>query len=145
MGKDNEVSIKDVQDQIIEEFSFFDNWEEKYSYIIDLGKSLSKLSDNYKIEENKIKGCQSQVWLVSNFENGKVYFEGDSDALIVKGLVSMLIRVYSGQTPDDIISNDLRLMNEIGLQQHLSPTRSNGLASMLKQIKYHALAYKTKE
>lgn len=134
--------IVNAQKEIVEEFLLFDNWEDKYSHIIDLGKQLPLLDQSLKIEDNKIKGCQSQVWLNSKLQNKKVYFESDSDSSIVKGLVSLLIRVYSGNSPDDILNAELNFLNEIGMSQHLSPTRSNGLASTIKQIKMRALAYK---
>lgn len=139
-----EVSINTIQKNIAEEFAFFDNWEDKYSYIIDLGKELPSLGSEHKIESNKIKGCQSQVWLHSTLKDEKVIFEADSDATIVKGLVSLLIRVYSGHTPDEILNTELTFLEEIGMSQHLSPTRSNGLAATVKQMKMRALAYKVK-
>jgi cysteine desulfuration protein SufE len=137
-------SIRDTQEAIVEEFSFFDEWDEKYSYIIDLGKMLSPLDEKYRTEENKIKGCQSQVWLNSYLKDGKVIFEADSDATIVKGLASLMVRVLSGHEPDEILDTELNFIERIGMTQHLSPTRSNGLASMVKQMKLHALAYKSK-
>ena len=137
-------SIPQIQKEISEEFSFFDNWEDKYGYIIDLGKKLSPLDEKYKTENNKIKGCQSQVWLNSYLENNKVIFEADSDASIVKGLAGMLVSIYSGHTPDEIVNSELTVLHDIGMSQHLSPTRSNGLAAMNKQIKMRALAYKAK-
>lgn len=139
-----EATIADIQEEIISEFDFFDEWDEKYGYIIELGKKLEPLDDSHKTAENIIKGCQSQVWLISKLEDGKVFFTADSDAIIVKGLASLLIRVLSGQSPDDIINTDLNFLEKIGMMQHLSPTRSNGLASMVKQMKLHALAYKAK-
>ncbi|HEY2728205.1 MAG TPA: SufE family protein [Parafilimonas sp.] len=138
-------TIQDIEDEIVDEFSLFDSWEDKYEYIIDLGKKLEPLSSGYKINENKIKGCQSQVWLVANEENGRIYFKADSDAVIVRGLVSMLIRVLSGHTPDEIINAKLDFINKIGMTTHLAQTRSNGLLSMVKQMKNYALAYKMKE
>jgi cysteine desulfuration protein SufE len=138
------MTIKEIQDQVVEEFSFFDEWDEKYGYIIELGKKLAPLDTKYKVEENKIKGCQSQVWLHSYLQNGKVIFEAESDAVIVKGLVSLMVRVLSGHTPDEIVNTPLEFIEKIGMNQHLSPTRSNGLASMVKQMKLHALAYKAK-
>ena len=138
-------TIQDIEDEIVDEFSLFDNWEDKYEYIIDLGKKLEPLSSEYKIDENKIKGCQSQVWLVANEENGRIYFKADSDAVIVRGLVSMLIRVLSGHTSDEIIDAKLDFINKIGMTTHLAQTRSNGLLSMVKQMKNYALAYKIKQ
>ena len=137
-------TIRDTEDTIVEEFSFFDEWDEKYSYIIDLGKMLAPLDEKYKTEANKIKGCQSQVWLNSYLNGSQVIFEADSDATIVKGLASLMIRVLSGHTPEEILNTELNFMERIGMTQHLSPTRSNGLASMVKQMKLHALAYKSK-
>jgi cysteine desulfuration protein SufE len=137
-------SVKDIQDEVVEEFSFFEEWDEKYAYLIEMGKKLSPLSEVYKTESNKIKGCQSQVWLNSNLEGDKVVFEADSDSTIVKGLVSLLIRVLSGHQPDEILQTELNFMERIGMSQHLSPSRSNGLASMVKQMKIRALAYKAK-
>jgi len=121
----------------------FDSWEEKYEYIIDLGKKLAPLEDQYKKAENIIKGCQSTVWLVSDFKDGKVFYKADSDAVIVKGLVSMLIKVLSGHEPDKILSAKLDFIKDIGMMTHLAQTRSNGLLSMVKQIKNYALAYKS--
>jgi cysteine desulfuration protein SufE len=138
------MTIQEIQDQITEEFSLFDDWDDKYSYIIELGKKLKPLDEKYKVEQNKIKGCQSQVWLISYLENNKVIFEADSDAVIVKGLVSLLIRILSGHEPDEIVKASMDFLDRIGLQKHLSPTRSNGLSSMVKQMKMHALAYKAK-
>ncbi len=137
-------TIKEIEDQIIDDFSLFDEWEEKYGYIIELGKKLPPLPEAYKTEENIIKGCQSKVWFHSKLEGDKIIYEGDSDAMIVKGLVSLLIKTYSGHTPDEIINTEPYFIDKIGMQQHLSMTRSNGLASMVKQMKLHALAYKAK-
>ena len=136
-------TIEEREDEITDEFSLFDNWEEKYEYIIDLGKKLEPLDDKYKAGENIIKGCQSTVWLISEFKNGKVFFKADSDAVIVKGLVSMLIKVLSGHEPDKILAAKLDFIREIGMMTHLAQTRSNGLLSMVKQIKNYALAYKS--
>jgi cysteine desulfuration protein SufE len=136
-------TIKEREEEIIEEFSLFDDWEEKYEYIIDLGKKLEPLDEKFKIGENIIKGCQSTVWLVSEFKDGKVFFKADSDAVIVKGLVSMLIKVLSGHEPDEILNAKLDFIKEIGMMTHLAQTRSNGLLSMVKQIKNYALAYKS--
>lgn len=136
-------TIREQEEVIIDEFSLFDSWEDKYEYIIDLGKKLEPLDDKYKIGENIIKGCQSTVWLTSEFKNGKVFFKADSDAVIVKGLVSMLIKVLSGHEPDKILEAKLDFIGEIGMMTHLAQTRSNGLLSMVKQIKNYALAYKS--
>lgn len=137
------MSINQIQDQLIEDFELFDDWEGKYEYIIDLGKQLSPLADQHKQDENKIKGCQSTVWLVSRFEDGKLYFEADSDAVIVRGLVSMLIKVLSGHAPSEIAAAELYFIDRIGMTKHLAQTRSNGLLSMVKQMKFYALAYQT--
>ena len=136
-------SIKEIEDEIIDNFSLFDDWEEKYEYVIDLGKKLSPLDDKYKVAKNIIKGCQSTVWLVADFKDGKVYFQAESDAIIVKGLVSMLIHVLSGQSPKEILDTKMNFINEIGMMNHLAQTRSNGLVAMIKQMKNYALAYQT--
>lgn len=138
-------AIQETEDEIVEEFSLFDNWEDKYEYIIDLGKKLEPLNAEFKIDENKIKGCQSQVWLVADENDERIFFKADSDAVIVKGLVSMLIRVLSGHTPQEIIDAKLDFINKIGMTNHLAQTRSNGLLSMVKQMKNYALAYKIKQ
>lgn len=138
-------SINSIQDEIIDEFSGFSDWMDKYSLIIETGNSLPALDEKYKTPENIIEGCQSRVWVHANYENGVITFEADSDAIIVKGIISLLIRVLSGQTPDEILNADLYFIDEIGLKEHLSPTRSNGLLSMVKQIKMYALAFKAKE
>ena len=135
-------SINSIQDEIIDEFSGFSDWMDKYSLIIETGNSLPALDEKYKTPENIIEGCQSRVWVHANYENGVITFEADSDAIIVKGIISLLIRVLSGQTPDDILNADLYFIDEIGLKEHLSPTRSNGLLAMVKQIKMYALAFK---
>jgi cysteine desulfuration protein SufE len=137
-------TIGSIEEEIVDEFALFDNWEDKYEYIIDLGKKLEPLSLEYKIDENKIKGCQSQVWLVADEREGRIFFKADSDAIIVKGLVNMLIRVLSGHTPQEIIDAKLDFINKIGMTNHLAQTRSNGLLSMVKQMKNYALAYKLK-
>lgn len=139
----NNKSIQETEAEIIEAFSWFENWEEKYEYIIDLGKKLPELNEQYKVEENIIKGCQSTVWLTADFRNGKVFYKADSNAIIVKGLVSMLISVLSGHTPDEILHAKLDFIKEIGMMTHLAQTRSNGLVAMVKQIKNYALAYKS--
>lgn len=137
-------SIPEIESEIIEEFALFDNWEDKYEYIIDMGKKLPLLSDEHKKEENKIRGCQSTVWMVSEFRDGKIWFHADSDAMIVKGLISMLIRVLSGQTPQDIIAADMKFIDAIGMSSHLAQTRSNGLRSMIKQMKLDAMAWEAR-
>jgi cysteine desulfuration protein SufE len=134
-------SILEIEQDIVEEFALFDTWEDKYEYIIDMGKKLKPLDDIYKKEETKIKGCQSTVWMVSEYKDGKVYFQAESDAVIVKGLVSMLIRVLSGHTPEEIIHAKLAFIDQIGMKQHLAQTRSNGLLSMVKQMKLDATVY----
>ncbi|PTS94058.1 Fe-S metabolism protein SufE [Pedobacter sp. HMWF019] len=136
-------SIIETEQEIIDDFSLFDSWEDKYEYIIDLGKKLPLLEEQYKTEENKIKGCQSTVWLVASYTDGRVFFKADSDAVIVKGLVSMLITVLSGHRPDEIIAAKLDFIREIGMFTHLAQTRSNGLLAMIKQMKNYAIAYKT--
>lgn len=138
------MDIKEIQQEIIEEFSALDDWTERYKHIIELGKELPPLDEQHKVEENLVRGCQSQVWLHTKLEDGKVIFEADSDAAITKGLVALMVRLYSGQDPDTILSTNPEFIREIGMQEHLSPTRSNGLASMIKQIKIYAMAYKTK-
>jgi cysteine desulfuration protein SufE len=135
------MSIEEVQQEIIEEFSVFEDWMDKYSYLIELGNELEELDPKDKNEQNLIKGCQSRVWLVADRVNGKINFRGESDAVIVKGLVALLLRVVSGRTPKDIMDNDLHFIDDLGLKQHLSPTRSNGLLAMVKQIRLYAVAY----
>jgi cysteine desulfuration protein SufE len=137
--------IAEIEQEIIEEFSLFDSWDDKYEYIIDLGKKLPVLEEEHKRDDNKVKGCQSTVWLVADYRNGRVYYKADSDAVIVKGLISMLIRVLSGQTPDAIVNAKLDFIREIGMMGHLAQTRSNGLLAMVKQMKNYALAFKLKE
>jgi cysteine desulfuration protein SufE len=137
-------TIEETEQEIIEEFSLFDSWDDKYEYIIDLGKKLLPLDDQYKKDENKVKGCQSTVWLVADYKDGRIYYKAESDAVIVKGLISMLIRVLSGQTPDDIVNAKLDFIREIGMMSHLAQTRSNGLLAMVKQMKNYALAFKLK-
>lgn len=140
----NEKSIRDTELEIIEEFALFDSWDDKYEYIIDLGKKLPPLAAAHKIDDNKVRGCQSTVWLAASYRDGRVFFEADSDAVIVKGLISMLIRVLSGRTPDEILEAPLDFIREIGMTTHLAQTRSNGLLSMVKQMKNYALAFKIK-
>lgn len=137
-------TISEIEDEIVEEFSLFDNWDDKYEYIIDLGKKLPPLDDVHKTDDNKVKGCQSTVWLHAGYKEGKVYYEAESDAMIVKGLISMLIRVLNNQSPDEIIHADLNFISRIGMNAHLAQTRSNGLLAMVKQMKNYALAYKLK-
>lgn len=140
------MSINELQDEIIEEFELFeDDWEGKYEYIIDLGKKLSTLAEEFKTDDNIIKGCQSVVWLNAKYENGLVIFEGDSQSIIVKGLVNMLLKVLSKHSPTEILNADLYFIEKIGLTSHLAQTRSNGLASMVKQMKTYALAYQSLE
>ncbi|UTA69985.1 MULTISPECIES: SufE family protein [Emticicia] len=139
------MTINEIQDELIEEFELFDDWEGKYEYIIDLGKKLPKLADAYKTEENIIKGCQSVVWLHAYMNGHKLIFEADSEAIIVKGLVSMLLKVLSGHTPEEILGADLYFINKVGLSSHLAQTRSNGLASMVKQMKTYAVAFQSLE
>lgn len=133
--------ILDIEKEIIEDFALFDSWEDKYEYIIDMGKKLPVLEDEHKLNENKIKGCQSTVWLVASYNDGRVFFKADSDAVIVKGLISMLIKVLSGHTPTEIIDARLDFIGEIGMMTHLAQTRSNGLLSMIKQMKNYAIAF----
>lgn len=138
-------TIDQVQDEIIDEFSLFDDWMDKYALIIEQGNSLEKLDDVYKTPQNIIEGCQSRVWLQTDYKDGKLHFRAESDAVIVKGLLAMVLKVFSGRTPDEIIEADLRFMKEVGLTEHLSPTRSNGLLAVIKQIRFYAIAYKAKE
>jgi len=138
-------TIEEIEQEIIEEFSLFDSWDDKYEYIIDLGKKLPTLEERFKKDENKVKGCQSTVWLVADDKEGRIYYKADSDAVIVKGLISMLIRVLSGQRPDDIVNARLDFIREIGMMSHLAQTRSNGLLAMVKQMKNYALAFKLKQ
>lgn len=139
------MTINEQQDEFIDDFSAIDDWMDRYSVIIEMGNAAENLDDKYKTESNLIEGCQSRVWLQADYENGKILFKADSDAIIVKGLVAMLVRVLSGHTPDEILGADLYFIDRIGLKEHLSPTRSNGLLSMVKQMRLYALAFKTKE
>lgn len=139
------MTIKQTQDNIVEDFSVFDDWMDKYGLLIELGNSLEPLDEKYKTPDNLIVGCQSKVWLQADYIDGKVIFKAESDAVIVKGIVSLLISVLSGHTPDEILNSDLFFIDEIGLKEHLSPTRSNGLLSMVKQMRLYAMAYKAKE
>ena len=136
------MTINEIQDQIIDEFSMVDDWMDKYQMLIELGNSLEPLDEKYKTPQNIIEGCQSRVWLQADYKDGLIHFSGESDAVIVKGLVSLLIQVLSDHTPDEILNCDLYFIEKIGLREHLSPTRSNGLLSMVKQMKVYALAFK---
>lgn len=136
--------IQEIQKQIIDEFKALGDWTERYKYIIELGRQLEPLDEKFKVEENLVRGCQSQVWLHTSLEEGKVIYEADSDAAITKGLVALMTRFYSNQDPDTILTTNPDFIKEIGMEEHLSPTRSNGLASMVKQMKIYAMAYKTK-
>jgi cysteine desulfuration protein SufE len=138
------MTIKEIQEEIIDEFSMFDDWMERYEYIIDLGKSLPIIDAQHKLDENLINGCQSKVWLYSELVNDTIKFTADSDAILTKGIVALLLRVYSGQKPSDILTTETRFIDEIGLKEHLSPTRANGLVSMVKQIKMYAIAQQTR-
>lgn len=138
------MTINEAQDQIIDEFSQFDDWMDKYQLLIDLGNEQPPLDEKYKTEQNLIEGCQSRVWLQADEVDGKLIFQAESDALIVKGIIALLIQVLSEHTPDEILENELYFIDKIGLKEHLSPTRSNGLLSMVKQMRMYALAFKTK-
>ena len=143
--KQKNMSINEIQDEVIAEFSDFDDWMDRYQLLIDLGNEQEPLDEAYKTEENLIEGCQSRVWLQCDEADGKLLFRAESDALIVKGIIALLIKVVSGHTPDEILEADLYFIDRIGLREHLSPTRSNGLLSMVKQMRMYALAYKAKE
>ena len=134
------MSIKEIQDELIEDFAFYTDWMEKYEYIIQLGKELPAIDDSYRQDQYIIKGCQSKVWLYPELQDGKIFFKADSDALITKGLVSLMVKVLSGHTPKEILDTELYFIDEIGLKEHLSPTRANGLLSMVKQMKLYAIA-----
>jgi cysteine desulfuration protein SufE len=138
------MTINEKQDQVIEEFEVFFDWMDKYAYLIDLGNSLAPIDEKAKTPQNLIEGCQSRVWINAEMEEGKIVFTAESDAVIVKGIISLLIRVMSGHTPDEILQADLYFIDRIGLKEHLSPTRSNGLLAMVKQLKLYALAFKAK-
>jgi cysteine desulfuration protein SufE len=140
-----DLSIAEKEKEIIDEFGLFDSWDDKYEYIIDMGKKLPLLDAQYKTDENRVRGCQSSVWLVAEYKDGRLFYQADSDAVIVKGLISMLIRVLSGRTADEIIEAKLDFIREIGMTTHLAQTRSNGLLNMVKQMKHYALAYKIKD
>ena len=139
------LTINEIQDEIIEEFSDLDDWMDRYQLLIDMGGETESLPDSDKVEQNLIDGCQSRVWLVCDEKEGRLYFRAESDALIVKGIVTLLIRVLSGHTPDEILDADLYFIEKIGLREHLSPTRSNGLLAMLKQMRAYAMAFKAKD
>ena len=144
-GSPDVLKIEEIEKSIVEDFELFDEWAEKYQYIIELGQKLPPLDDKYKTEENKIKGCQSSVWLNAYSKDGKVYFEADSDSTFVKGEIALLINVLSGQDPKDVVETDLKFIDEIGLRQHIAVTRANGLASMIKQMKLYALGLNSKQ
>jgi cysteine desulfuration protein SufE len=133
--------MEEIQQEIIEEFSMYEDWMDKYGYLIELGNDLEDLDAKDKNDQNLIKGCQSRVWLVADMKDGKIYFHGESDAVIVKGLVALLLRVVSGRTPKELLETELHFIDDLGLKQHLSPTRSNGLLAMVKQIRLYAVAY----
>jgi len=139
------MTIEETQQNIIEEFSVFDDWMDKYGYLIELGNELEEFDPKLKTDQNLIKGCQSRVWLSAEKKDGHIYFQADSDAVIVKGLAALLLRVFSGRTPREILESNLHFIEDLGLKSHLSPTRSNGLIAMIKQIKLYAVAYKKLE
>jgi len=139
------MTIQEEEQAVIDEFSVFEDWMDKYEYIIELGKSLQVIEEKDKTEVNLIKGCQSRVWLSSRFEDGKIFFAADSDAIITKGIIALLVRVFNGRTPEEILSSDFSFVEKIGLKENLSPTRANGLVSMIKQIKSYAVAYSAKQ
>ena len=138
------ATINEIQDEIISEFTDFDDWMDRYAYIIDLSNEVPALDEQHKTPDNIIEGCQSRVWLVARYDNGLLYFDADSDAIIVKGIISLLMRVLSGHTPQEILGSELYFVDRIGLSEHLSPTRSNGLVAMIKQMRVYALAYQAK-
>ena len=135
------MSIKEIQNEIIDEFSLFEDWMQKYEYLIELGKSIKPIKEENKIDSNLIKGCQSKLWLHAEFSKGKMVYTADSEAIITKGIAAILLRVFSNQTPNDIINSNVDYIDKIGLKEHLSPTRANGLMSLVKQLKYYALAF----
>jgi len=139
------MTIKEIQNQIVEEFSMFDDWTERYQYIIDIGKNLPLIDKKHKTEDHLIKGCQSNVWLNGAYENGKIVFTADSDAILTKGIIALMIRVFSNQNPKDILESSTDFINEIGLSEHLSPTRANGLVSMIKYIKMYAVGFSSSD
>ena len=138
------MTIENLQENLIEDFSFFDDWTQKYEYMIELSKTLDKMDESLKNDENLIKGCQSKVWLNAGFKDGKINFIADSEAIITKGIISILLMVFNNKTPDEIIKSDVSFIEKIGLKEHLSPNRANGLYSMIKQIKFYAIAYNKK-
>jgi cysteine desulfuration protein SufE len=139
------MSYNTIQDEIIEEFSIFNDWLDRYDYLIELGNDLPEMNPDFKNDEYLINGCQSKVWLNADYENGKIWYHADSDAIIVRGIVALLVKAMNGQSPKDIIENDLYFIDEIGLKQNLSPTRSNGLLAMVKKMRLYAIAYQAKE
>lgn len=138
------MSVKEISDELIEDFDLFEDWADKYEYIISLGKELPAMESSLKTEDYIVKGCQSQVWLAGRQEDGKVYFSADSDAIITKGIIALLVKVFNGQEAKDILNNDLTFIDQIGLKEHLSPNRSNGLVAMVKKMKTYALAFSNK-
>jgi len=138
------MTIEEIQDELIDEFAMFDDWMQRYEYMIDLGKSLPIIDENLKTEDQLIKGCQSKVWLNAELKDGKIIFTADSDAIITKGIIAILIRTFSNQKPEDILQSNTDFIDEIGLKEHLSATRANGLVSMIKQLKFYAVAYQVK-
>lgn len=141
--QNSNMSIQDIQEEIVEEFSMFDDWMQRYEYMIELGKSLPLIEEQYKTDDNLIKGCQSKVWVHAELDGDKLVFTADSDAIITKGIIAILIRAFSNQKPQDIIDANTDFIDAIGLKEHLSPTRANGLVSMIKQLKLYAVAYQT--
>ena len=139
------MTIKEIQEEIVDEFSMFEDWDERFQYVIDLGKGLPLIEEKYKTEENTIKGCQSKVWVHAEQKDGKIVFTADSDAIITKGIIAVLVRAFSNHSPAEILEADTQFIDEIGLKDHLSPTRANGLVSMIKQIKMYALAFQAKQ
>ena len=135
MEKEKEKSLQDIENEIVDEFSIFDDWLDKYEYIIELGKSLKEYPEDRKTDDKLVKGCQSRVWIDFNVEDGKIFFNADSDAIITKGIISLLVRIYSGRTPQEILSSDFSVVEKIGLKENLSPTRANGLVSMIQMIR----------
>ncbi len=138
------MRIKDIEQQVINEFSLYEDWMDKYNYLIEMGKELPLIDEKYKVKNNLISGCQSRVWLHAEYKDGKIFFTADSDAVITKGIINILVRVMSGQPVEDVINADFAFIDQIGLKEHLSPTRSNGLMSMIKQIRFYAMAFKAK-
>ena len=143
LKKIERMKIEEIQDEIVDEFAMFDDWMQRYEYMIELGKSLPLIDERYKTDDNIIKGCQSKVWVHAELEDEKLVFTADSDAIITKGIIAILIRAFNNQSPQDIIEADTKFIDEIGLKEHLSPNRANGLVSMIKQLKLYAVAYRT--